>query len=494
MSSARVPGSLRRPAAKPANAAKFKRDTTTTGIFTAACLAAASPATIALAQGTPSGPLPPLSVEAKQPKKQATPAPAKKAGTAAPVAAPAPALTPAQKSANPYANPNAPYKVEQSASPKLTEPLVNTPKTITVVPKEVLQDTATTTIRELAREIPGVTLGFAEGGNAFGDRIYIRGFDARGDIYVDNIRDPGNTSRETFAVEQIEVYKGPTGVVAGRGTAGGALNIITKKPYDDRNFYNLSTMFGTDGTRRVTADVNQVITPGIAFRGNLLYHESGVAGRNEVEDERWGGAFALAIKPSENFKVTIDYYRLRTDGLPDFGVPLNINAKVPWPETGLPRDLVVRQCHARLHEERVRHPHHHGRAEAERRCEGDEPDASGHQLHRLHRLGSDGNQRAQCDDEQPAALPGGGPGGEPDRRHPEVLDGGVASHGRRRRGGEQGGDRPLLLYGLGGSDAAAFQPQPLSRAAESRRSTMSDRERGPTTPRSAPSPATSWIR
>jgi catecholate siderophore receptor len=184
MSSARIPGSLRRPAAKPANVTKVKRDATTTGIFTAACLAAASPATIALAQSTPSGPLPPLSVEAKQAKKQATPAPAKKAGTAAPVAAPAPApaLTPAQKSANPYANPNAPYKVEQSASPKLTEPLVNTPKTITAVPKEVLQDTATTTIRELAREIPGVTLGFAEGGNAFGDRIYIRGFDARGDI------------------------------------------------------------------------------------------------------------------------------------------------------------------------------------------------------------------------------------------------------------------------------------------------------------------------
>lgn len=342
MSSARIPGSLRRPAAKPHNVTKIKRDTaTTTGIVTAACLAAASPASIALAQGTPSGPLPPLSVEANQPKKKAPSAPAKKAGTAAPAPAPAPApaMTPAQKSANPYANPNAPYKVEQSASPKLTEPLVNTPKTITAVPKEVLQDTATTTIRELAREVPGVTLGFAEGGNAFGDRIYIRGFDARGDIYVDNIRDPGNTSRETFAVEQIEIYKGPTGVVAGRGTAGGALNIITKKPYDDRNFYNLSTMIGTDGTRRVTADVNQVITPGVAFRGNLLYHESGVAGRNEVEDERWGGAFALAVKPSESFKVTVDYYRLRTDGLPDFGVPLNINAKVPWAETGLSRDL-----------------------------------------------------------------------------------------------------------------------------------------------------------
>jgi catecholate siderophore receptor len=337
MSSARIPGSLRRPVAKPATRSRPRKDTTT-GLVTAAILAAASPTTIALAQSTtPGGPLPPLSVEAKQPRKKA-PAAAKKAGTVTPAPVQAPQLTPDQKNANPYANPNAPYKVEQSASPKLTEPLADTPRTVTAVPKEVLADTATNSIRELARQTPGVTLGFAEGGNAFGDRIYIRGFDARGDIFVDGLRDPGNTSREVFAVEQIEVYKGPGSAISGRGTPGGAVNIITKKPYDDRNFYNFSTMLGTDKTVRTTADVNQVISPSLAVRGNVMYHQSEVAGRDFTEDERWGGLFAVTFKPTDAFKITIDYYRLRTDGVPDWGVPLNINTKVPWTESGLPRE------------------------------------------------------------------------------------------------------------------------------------------------------------
>ena len=250
MSSARVPGSLRRPAAKPANVTKVKRDATTTGIFTAACLAAASPATIALAQSTPSGPLPPLSVEAKQPKKQATPAPAKKAGTAAPVAAPAPAhaLTPAQKSANPYANPDAPYKVEQSASRKLTEPLVNTPRDhhrgaeggarrtqrrprcVNSHARDSRRDVGLRRRRQRVR------------------RLRIRGFKASNDIFVDNIRDPGNVIARTLRGRADRDLQGSERRIAGRGTIGGALNIITKQPDDDRNFYELSTMVGTDST------------------------------------------------------------------------------------------------------------------------------------------------------------------------------------------------------------------------------------------------------
>jgi catecholate siderophore receptor len=337
MSSVRVPGSLRRPVtSKPAPATAGRLEVSKTSLFTAACLAAASPASIVLAQTAPGQQaLPPLSVEAKQAKKKAVPAPTTTSGGAA-TAAPQP--TPEEKSANPYADPAAPYKVDQSASTKLTEPLLDTPKTVTTIPKEVIEDKAATSIRELARQTPGVTLGFGEGGNAFGDRIFIRGFDARNDIYVDGIRDPGNTARETFAVEQIEVYKGPSGVIAGRGTAGGALNIVTKQPNEDHNFFQVSSMFGTDATRRVTVDVNQILTPALTVRGNVLFHEADVAGRDFAHDERWGGFFAATIKPSDAFKVTLDYYRLRSDGIPDFGVPANPVTLVPWTENGLPRN------------------------------------------------------------------------------------------------------------------------------------------------------------
>ena len=331
-SPARIPASLRslRPSGPPRTLPTAKADVRAT-VLTAACLVAV-PLHGSLAQQAQSTQLPPVTVDA-------TPGQKKQAPKAAPQPAPAAqaAPLPEQKSANPYARADAPYKVETSGSAKLTEPLVNTPKSVTTIPKEVIRDTAATSIRELARQTPGVTLGFGEGGNAFGDRIFIRGFDARNDIYVDGMRDAGNTSRETFAVEQAEVYKGPGGVIAGRGTPGGALNIITKRPNETQNFYQLSTMIGTDGTRRVTGDVNQVMAPGFSIRGNMLYHESEVAGRDFTEDQRWGGFFAATLKPSDTFKLTLDYYRLRTDGIPDFGVPANPVTMKPWTENGLPR-------------------------------------------------------------------------------------------------------------------------------------------------------------
>ncbi len=98
---------------------------------------------------------------------------------------------------NPYADAAAPYKVDRvQASGKFPEPLLNTPKTITVLSKEVLADKNITSLREVGRSTAGVTLGSGEGGNAFGDRFFIRGFDARNDVFIDGIRDPAVSIRE----------------------------------------------------------------------------------------------------------------------------------------------------------------------------------------------------------------------------------------------------------------------------------------------------------
>ena len=127
--------------------------------------------------------------------------------------------------ANPNANPDAPYKVEKSQNDKFTEELRDTPKTVIAIPKEVIEDMGANSFREVVRSTPGVTLGTGEGGNAFGDRIFIRGFEARNDVYIDGLRDPGVTSREIFAVEQIEIIKGPSGNFGGRGTTGGLVSL-----------------------------------------------------------------------------------------------------------------------------------------------------------------------------------------------------------------------------------------------------------------------------
>src|SRR5581483_3621187 len=108
---------------------------------------------------------------------------------------------------------------------------------------------------------------------------------------------------------------------AGRGTAGGAINIVTKQATTEKSFYNEDTTFGTDRTKRVTLDVNQVVSPTFAVRAGGLFQDAGVAGRNYVTDNRDGAFLATTWKPVDAVKITTDYIHTELYGIPDFGVP-----------------------------------------------------------------------------------------------------------------------------------------------------------------------------
>jgi catecholate siderophore receptor len=223
---------------------------------------------------------------------------------------------------NPYADPSAPYKIDRlQSSSKFPEPLLNTPKTVTVLSKELLEDKNATTLKQAILSTAGVTLGTGEGGNAFGDRFFIRGFDARNDVFLDGMRDAGVSVRENFFTEQVEILRGPGSSFAGRGTTGGAINIVTKQATTEKNFYKMDTSFGTDATKRVTIDVNQVLSPSLAVRVGGLFQDADVAGRDYVKDDRNGAFAALTFKPVDAIKVTANYIHTDLHGLPDFGVP-----------------------------------------------------------------------------------------------------------------------------------------------------------------------------
>jgi catecholate siderophore receptor len=239
--------------------------------------------------------------------------------------------------ANPYADAAAPYKGDRLAGTKFSEKLVDTPRTVTVLTKEILEDKNATSLKEVARTTAGVTLGTGEGGNAFGDRFFIRGFDARNDIFIDGVRDPAISIRENFFTEQVEILRGPASSFAGRGTAGGAINIVTKQA-GDRNFQKVETTYGTDQTKRITFDVNQVVSPTLSLRTGGLYQDAEVAGRNYVTDDRWGAFGALKWKPTDAFNVTANYVHTDLNGLPDFGVPYNRTLRAPVTDINVPRE------------------------------------------------------------------------------------------------------------------------------------------------------------
>lgn len=206
------------------------------------------------------------------------------------------------------------------SSTKRTEPLLDTPQTINVISKEVIEEQGATTLRDVLKNVPGLTITAGEGGNPAGDNLTLRGFSARNDIFVDGVRDLSPQSRDPFNLEQVEVVKGPGSAYTGRGSTGGSINLLNKTPGLRRSFGG-TLDFGTDHTRRATADINAPIGDSIAFRVNLLAHHSGVAGRDVVEFERWGIAPSLALGLGKPTRATISYYKLKQDNISDYGIP-----------------------------------------------------------------------------------------------------------------------------------------------------------------------------
>ncbi len=251
-----------------------------------------------------------------------------------------------------------PYKPETVQNRQYTEPLRDVPQSVTVVPKALIEQQNATSLRDVLRNVPGISMQAGEGGGGpGGDFLSIRGFNARNDVYIDNIRDFGGYSRDPFNFEQVEVVKGPASSYTGRGSTGGSVNLVSKTPGLERNFYNATLGIGTDEFKRFTVDVNQRLT-GLwkdrsaegepagngdsaaegdpffkaSFRINALWTESDVANRNEVEYSRWGVAPSLAFGFGDDAKLTLIYFHLDQDNVPDYGIPWVPNTQALLPQ------------------------------------------------------------------------------------------------------------------------------------------------------------------
>jgi len=212
------------------------------------------------------------------------------------------------------------YKVDKADSPKYTAPLLDTPKTVIVLPSQVIQESGSTTFVEALRTVPGITFGAGEGGNPQGDRPFIRGFDAQGSTYLDGIRSIGGQSREIFAIEQIEVVKGGDSTMGGRGSAGGSLNLVSKMAHLGTEA-RADLSYGTDDYKRATLDANYQIGTTAAVRLNAMWHDADVAGRDVVTYNRWGISPSFAIGLDTPTRAFVNYYHLESDDIPDPGMP-----------------------------------------------------------------------------------------------------------------------------------------------------------------------------
>jgi catecholate siderophore receptor len=218
------------------------------------------------------------------------------------------------------------------SSPKLTTPLLDTPQTVVVVSRAVIEEQGATTLRDVLRNVPGITMQAGEGGGGLpGDTLTLRGFSATNDIFVDGVRDVAPYSRDAFNLEQVEVMKGPSSAFGGRGSTGGAINLATKSAAL-ASIRQGTVGVGSAGYQRTTVDLNEPIGgTSTAVRLNAMWQDAGVPGRDVVNNRGWGVAPAVGIGLTGRTRVNLSSQHVSQDNVPDYGLPWGTSTD---PDTG----------------------------------------------------------------------------------------------------------------------------------------------------------------
>lgn len=214
------------------------------------------------------------------------------------------------------------YAPNASADPKFSRPLVDTTRTMTVIPEQVIKDQGVNNLTDALKNVPGVGAFYAgeNGSSSTGDAVYMRGMDTSNSIYVDGIRDIGSVTRDTFNTQQVEVIKGPSGTDYGRSAPSGSINMISKQPRLDTGL-DASVSVGSAWMRRGTLDYNQAINDNSAFRLNLMGEKTHDAARDNVENERYGVAPSLAFGLDTSTRLYLNYLHVHQNNTPDGGIP-----------------------------------------------------------------------------------------------------------------------------------------------------------------------------
>lgn len=275
-------------------------------------------------------PLPPLEVTTAKKKAKAKPVAQKKAPapkqTTVPAQSPPPTEAPSETAAgfgDGSGTTPATGNTLQSGTGigRLPGTLQDTPQTVNTISQEQIKQQNINQLDQALRNVPGVTANVGEGGGGMnGDQFRIRGFQSKGDIYVDGLRDFGVYVRDSFAYEQVDVIKGPSSESFGMGTTGGVINIQQKKAHlGDSNYVEGS--IGTDSFYRTMIDINKQLTNTIAARAVTLYHDQEFADRDHLYSERFGFLGSIAFGLGTDTEWTVNYLHQNGERMPDFGVP-----------------------------------------------------------------------------------------------------------------------------------------------------------------------------
>ncbi len=205
----------------------------------------------------------------------------------------------------------------QTTASRVPIRVLDLPQSTYTVTHQLLEDRGVDSLKAALAGVPGVQPTLGEGRR---DSFDIRGFTAGTDQYIDGVRDDAQYFRDLSNTEQLDVVEGPAAVLYGRGSSGGLVNRITKKPTMEGMEGTVGVTGGSYGERRVEADASD------SWLNNTLGGRLTGAGedtgsqRHYFYMNRYAFAPTLRWRPSDKTDMYLQVERLRDERLPDRGI------------------------------------------------------------------------------------------------------------------------------------------------------------------------------
>ncbi|MGU5691198.1 TonB-dependent receptor [Aeromonas veronii] len=218
---------------------------------------------------------------------------------------------------------------EVATATRTNTPAKLVPQTIDSVKVSELTAFGQPTLSEALVGIPGVD---ASGDTRF-DGVTIRGFSAGTDFYLDGFRDDMQYTRDLGNIERVEVLKGPAAVLYGRGSSGGIINRISKKPEKGQES-SVTVRVGSYDYQRMAADLSAEPSEAVQLRLNVA-QEDNDSFRNGVHGRRTMVAPAINWDITDRLSWLLQYERNESHRTPDRGIP-GLNGR----PADVPRDAV----------------------------------------------------------------------------------------------------------------------------------------------------------
>jgi catecholate siderophore receptor len=216
------------------------------------------------------------------------------------------------------------YANSTSVATKTNTPLVNIPQSVDVLSKSFIKDQSFQSIDDAVRYVPGVIPHQGEGNR---DELVIRGVDSSANFFVNGFRDDVQYFRDLYNTQSIEVLKGPSALIFGRGAGGGLLN-RTLKEADWSTIREVTAQTGSWADRRIAVDVGQGINQNVAARLNAFYEQSDTF-RDYGHFERYGINPTVSFWLDDATKVKLSYELYHDERLADRGNPSQSNTDKP---------------------------------------------------------------------------------------------------------------------------------------------------------------------